>query len=218
MRKLLIPLISIMIAGCATVPTPQPKADVVKAIEAPEKMPEKVPDTVAVKLTTTKGDVIIDVHRDWAPVGADRFLELVKIGYYNDLAFFRVIRGFMAQVGISGKPELNAKWSMQRIKDDPVKASNTRGMVTFGTGGPNTRTTQIFINYGNNSNLDGMGFSPFGKVRDMKAIDVLYSGYGEGAPQGRGPDQNVIQQHGNPYLKDRFPKLDYIIKAEILKQ
>ena len=183
------------------------------AIEKTRKTPDTVPETFAVKLTTTKGDVIVDVHRDWAPKGADRFHELVKVGYYNDIAFFRVIRGFMAQVGIHGKPELNRKWQSKLIPDDPVRKSNTRGMVAFATSGRNARTTQIFINYGNNSNLDRMGFAPFGKVRDMKVVDALFSGYGEGAPQGRGPSQHMLQSQGNTYLKRRFQKLDYITKT-----
>jgi len=178
----------------------------------------KVAGQFAVKLTTTKGDIIIDVTRSWAPRGADRFHELVKNGYYTDIAFFRVIGGFMAQVGISGDPAMNRIWRGRQIKDDPVTQSNTRGMVTFATGGPNTRTTQVFINFGNNRSLDQMGFSPFGKVRDMGPVDALYSGYGEGAPQGRGPNQGAIQAQGNTYLRESFPKLDYIEKAEILEE
>lgn len=197
-------------APVAAVPVPA-------ALLEPAKLTEKAPDKYAVKLTTTKGDIIIDVDRSWAPNGADRWYNLVKNGYYSDIAFFRVINGFMAQVGISGAPKLNAVWRMARIKDDPVKQSNTRGMVTFATAGPNTRTTQFFINFGNNSRLDGMGFAPFGKVRDMKTVDALHSGYGEGAPRGQGPSQGRMQQEGNPYLKKDFPKLDYIKSAEIMQ-
>ena len=130
---------------------------------------------------------MIEVHRDWAPNGADRFYELVKSGYYTDVAFFRVINGFMVQFGISGDPALDSEWRAKPISDDSVKASNSRGTVTFAMAGPNTRTTQVFINFVDNSRLDSMGFSPFGKVRDMSTVDALYSGYGEGAPRGRGP-------------------------------
>lgn len=178
----------------------------------------KAPDTFAVKLETTKGDIIIDVNREWAPHGADRFYELVNAGYLKDVAFFRVIKGFMAQVGISGDPDLNAKWREKKIQDDPVKQSNSVGMVSFATSGPNSRTTQFFINFGDNSRLDGMGFSPFGKVRDMAPVNALYAEYGEGAPRGRGPSQGLLQTQGNAYLKKEFPELDYIKNATILKE
>ena len=185
---------------------------------ASSKKKEPTPAKFAVKLKTTKGDIIIDVERAWSPNGADRFYELVQSGYYTDTAFFRVIDEFMAQVGISGDPAVNAKWRERGIMDDPVKASNTRGMVTFAMSGrPNSRTTQFFINFSDNLNLDGMRFAPFGKVRDMKVVDSLYKGYGEGAPRGKGPSQGRIQKEGNAYLKNEFPKLDYILSAEVMK-
>jgi peptidyl-prolyl cis-trans isomerase A (cyclophilin A) len=177
----------------------------------------RAPDRYTVELDTTKGAIVIDVHREWAPHGADRFYELVQNGYYTDVAFFRVIGGFMAQVGISGDPALNAQWRQKTIPDDPVKASNTRGTVTFATSGPDSRTTQFFINFADNSRLDDMGFAPFGKVQDMAPVDALYDGYGEGAPRGRGPSQPLIQSQGNTYLRESFPKLDYIKSAKILE-
>jgi len=177
----------------------------------------RAPDQYTVELDTTKGAIVIDVRRDWAPHGADRFYELVRNGYYTDVAFFRVIGGFMAQVGISGDPALNAKWSEKRIPDDAVKASNTRGTVTFATSGPNSRTTQFFINFDDNSRLDAMGFAPIGKVKDMGVVDALYSGYGEGAPNGRGPSQPLMQSQGNSYLREGFPKLDYIKSAKVIE-
>src|SRR5262249_55976969 len=148
-----------------------------------------------VKMTTTKGAFTIEVHRDWAPNGADRFYNLVKLGYFNDVAFFRVIKGFMVQFGIHGDPAVAKQWRDARIDDDPSgKQSNKRGMVTFATAGPNTRTTQLFINYADNGNLDSMGFAPIGKVTDgMKVVDDLEGMYGEGAPQGRGPAQGRVQ-------------------------
>jgi peptidyl-prolyl cis-trans isomerase A (cyclophilin A) len=156
------------------------------------------------------------VHRAWSPNGADRFYNLVKIGYYDDTAFFRVISGFMAQVGIHGHPAVNQAWRPARIDDDPVVASNKRGMVTFAKSSmPNSRTTQFFINFKDNSNLDPMGFAPFGEVRDMASVDKLYKGYGEGAPRGRGPDQGRAQSH--TYFRAEFPKLDYITKASIVE-
>ena len=185
----------------------------------PSLATERAPTKFAVRLETTKGNIDIDFHREWGPRGADRFFNLVKLGYYADVAFFRVIPGFMAQVGISGSPEANVLWRAARISDDPVKQSNTRGMVTFATSGPNSRTTQFFINFKNNARLDGMGFAPVGKVRDasMSVVDSLYGGYGEGAPRGRGPYQGRLQKEGNAYLRAEFPKLDYIKKASILK-
>jgi peptidyl-prolyl cis-trans isomerase A (cyclophilin A) len=175
------------------------------------------PDKFTVKLETTRGDILIDVTKAWAPKGADRFFELVKTGYFRDVAFFRVIDGFMAQAGIHGDPKVNQKWRNKRIDDDPVKQGNTRGTVTFATSGRNSRTTQFFINFGDNQRLDGMGFAPFGKVRDMGVVDGLYNGYGEGAPRGRGPSQSRLQKEGNAYLKREFSKLDYIVSATVVE-
>jgi peptidyl-prolyl cis-trans isomerase A (cyclophilin A) len=156
------------------------------------------------------------VHRDWAPNGADRFYNLVKNGFYNDARFFRVISDFMVQFGINGDPALNRVWQAARIPDDAVKGSNTRGTITFATAGPNTRTTQVFINFGNNASLDSQGFAPFGKVTSgMEVVDKIYGGYGEGAPSGKGPDQGRTQAEGNAYLTKTFPKLDYIKTATI---
>ncbi|MEE2756404.1 MAG: peptidylprolyl isomerase [Myxococcota bacterium] len=178
----------------------------------------QAPAQYRVRLDTTRGAVHIDVNRSWAPRGADRFYALVKSGYYTDVAFFRVISGFMAQTGLSGDPRLSAQWSRASIKDDPVSRSNQRGMVTFATRGKNTRSMQFFINYKNNAFLDKQGFSPFGQIdaAGMAIIDQLYSGYGEGAPRGKGPSQADIRRRGNPYLKADFPKLDYIRRASIV--
>jgi peptidyl-prolyl cis-trans isomerase A (cyclophilin A) len=199
-------------------PVPAAAATPRPSLDKPDVLKEKAPDLYRAKLATTKGDILIEVHRDWAPQGADRFFNLVKAGYYNETRFFRVIPGFMAQIGIHGKPELNAIWREQRIPDDPVKKSNLRGFVSFATAGPGTRTTQFFINYADgNSRLDGMGFAPFGQVvSGMQVVDGLYGEYGEGAPQGRGPSQNRIQNEGNAYLQRDFPQLDYVKEASIL--
>jgi peptidyl-prolyl cis-trans isomerase A (cyclophilin A) len=179
------------------------------------------PATYKVKFTTTKGDFTIEVHRDWAPIGADRFFNLVKMGYFTDVAFFRVVKGFMVQFGIHGDPNVNKVWRQARIQDDPVnsaKASNTKGMVTFAMGGPNSRTVQVFINYADNARLDSMGFPPFGKVVDgMKVVDAIEGMYGEGAPQGSGPSQQRFQMEGNAYIKKDFPKMDFIKSASIVK-
>lgn len=170
-----------------------------------------------VRLETTQGTVLLEVHRDWAPLGADRFRELVEAGYYTDVAFFRVLPGFVAQFGISGEPKLSSAWRDRVIPDDPNGASNVRGTVTFAMAGPNTRTTQLFINYGDNARLDAMGFSPFAVVVEgMEHVDALYSGYGEGSPRGRGPDQGRLQREGNAYLRASFPKLDYLTSTAIV--
>ncbi len=184
---------------------------------SPSKATATAPEKFTARLETTRGDILIDVHRKWTPLGADRFYNLVKAGFYDDVAFFRVIQGFMAQTGLNGNPAVSGVWRRARIDDDPVKESNTRGMVSFATSGPDSRTTQFFINLGDNSRLDSMGFAPFGKVRRMKAVDALHSGYGEGAPRGRGPSQGKIRIEGNAYLKKEFPNLDYIKKATIVE-
>ena len=152
----------------------------------PASLNEKAPATYKVKFDTSKGSFVVEVHRDWAPNGADRFYNLVKNGFYNDARFFRVISGFMVQFGINGNPQISKVWRDANIKDDPVKASNKRGMITFATAGPDTRTTQVFINFGDNAGLDDQGFAPFGRViSGMDVVDALYAEYGEGAPQRR---------------------------------
>ena len=183
----------------------------------PASLNEKAPDVYKAKFDTSKGVFIIEVHRDWAPNGADRFYNLVKNGFYDNVRFFRVISGFMVQFGINGNPALSAKWREAQIPDDPVKASNTRGMITFATAGPNTRTTQVFINFANNSMLDGQGFAPFGQVvSGMNVVDAINAEYGEGAPRGRGPDQGRLQREGNAYLAQGFPRMDFVKKATLV--
>jgi peptidyl-prolyl cis-trans isomerase A (cyclophilin A) len=183
----------------------------------PAKLTEKAPETFKAKFETTKGAFTVEVTRANSPNGADRFYNLVKSGYFKDIAFFRVIPDFMGQFGIHGDPAVSAAWRNAKIQDDPVKGSNTRGALSFAMAGPNTRTTQFFINLVDNKNLDGMGFSPFGKVVEgMDVVDKINGEYGEGAPRGRGPDQSKIQMQGNAYLKSDFPKLDYIQSASIL--
>jgi len=182
----------------------------------PASLNEKAPAVYKVKFTTTKGVFVVQVTHAWAPLGADRFYNLVKNGFFTDGSFFRVISGFMVQFGINAKPAVNAAWQTAMIQDDPVTQSNKRGYVSFATGGPNTRTTQVFINFGDNSRLDSTGFSPFGQVIEgMDVVDKLYSGYGEGAPSGSGPDQGRIQAEGKPYLDKDFSKLDSIKSAVI---
>ena len=177
------------------------------------------PDSFRVAVETSKGNFTILVHRDWAPNGADRFYHLVQLGYFDDTRFFRVLKGFMAQFGVHGDPRVNAAWEGLTLQDDPVKHTNKRGAVTVAqTSQPNSRGTQLFINYADNANLDGMGFAPIGEVVDgMAAVDSLYGDYGEGAPDGGGPDQARIVAEGNKYLTASFPKLDFIRSAKIVQ-
>ena len=190
----------------------------VAKLRNPAGLTEQAPPTFKANFDTSKGTFVIEVHRDWAPNGADRFYNLVKNGFYDDVRFFRVIPGFMAQFGIHGNPVVATAWRGAPIKDDPVKQSNKRGFVTFATAGPNTRTTQLFINFGDNASLDKQGFSVFGQVTSgMDVVDKIHGGYGEGAPRGKGPDQGRTQSEGNAYLMKEFPRLDYIKSATIGK-
>lgn len=181
------------------------------ALLHPESLHEKAPDVYEVNFATTKGDFVVRVTRAWAPLGADRFYNLVKHGFFTNAAFFRVVPGFVVQFGLSADPAVNRAWHAATIKDDPVKESNRAGTVTFATAGPNTRTTQIFINYGNNEFLNKQGFAPFGEVTSgMDVVRKLYSGYGQQ------PDQGAITMQGNSYLEKHFPKLDHIESATII--
>jgi peptidyl-prolyl cis-trans isomerase A (cyclophilin A) len=185
-------------------------------LENPAGLREQAPATYKVRFDTTKGVFVVEVTRAWAPRGADRFYNLVKNGFYDDTRFFRVISGFMVQFGINGDPNIMARWRTAQISDDPVSQSNTRGMITFAMAGPNTRTSQVFINFGDNSRLDQSGFAPFGRVvSGMNVVEAINAEYGEGAPNGRGPNQSRIQSEGNAYLSKDFPRMDYIKKATI---
>ena len=184
----------------------------------PASLNEQAPATFKAKFTTTKGDFVVEVKRSWSPLGADRFYNLVKNHFYDGAAFFRVLPGFVVQFGISANPEISRVWASAYVKDDRVTQSNLEGYLTFATSGPNTRTTQVFISLANNQNLDGMGFSPFGKVIEgMDVVEKFYSGYGEGAPSGRGPDQGRITNEGKAYLDKNFPLLDSIKTAVIVQ-
>jgi peptidyl-prolyl cis-trans isomerase A (cyclophilin A) len=226
-------LSAVLLAACAAPRTPSPAAAPAAAAPAagapalppvstdpalrdPAALNQRAPETFRVLFDTTKGAFSVQVTRAWAPIGADRFYNLVSHGYYDGAAFFRVLKGFMAQTGIHGDPQVSAAWRGANVPDDIREKSNTRGRVTFATGGPNTRTTQIFFNYADNSRLDGMGFTPFGEVAEgMDVLEALEGGYGEGYPQGNGPNQGRIQGEGNAYLRAEFPKLDYIKTARI---
>lgn len=181
------------------------------ALLHPDTLHAKAPDVYDVKFDTTRGDFVVQVTRAWAPIGADRFYNLVKHGYFTGAAFFRVVPGFIVQFGLSADPAVNRVWRSANIKDDPVTQSNKRGTLTFATAGPNTRTTQLFINFADNAGLDRQGFAPFGLVTSgMDVVDKIYSGYGER------PDQGAITTQGAAYLEKNFPKLDTIKSATIV--
>ena len=180
------------------------------ALFHPAALTAKAPDQYEVTFKTTAGDFVVQVTRAWAPLGADRFYNLVKHGYFTDASFFRVVQGFVVQFGLSANPAVNKVWEKASIKDDPVTQSNHLGYVTFATAGPNTRTTQLFINLGDNARLDSMGFAVFGQVTTgMDVVQKIYSGYGES------PDQAAITTEGKAYLDKNFPKLDHIVSATV---
>jgi len=198
-------------SGCSKKPSPLLKPNL-------QELSASAPEVFRVQFETSKGNFVIEANRSWSPNGVDRFYHLAKNGFYDDVRFFRVIKGFMAQFGYHGDPLVSKAWNNLTIPDDPVIQSNLRGYVSFAKSGmPNSRSTQLFINYRDNPYLDRSGFSPIGRVIEgMDVVDKLYGGYGEGAPGGAGPSQEQIQLSGNVYLKEKFPDLDYVIKTTVL--
>ncbi len=174
------------------------------------------PDSFDLTFTTSKGDVVVRVRRAWAPRGADRLHWLATRAFFDGARFFRVVPGFVVQFGLTGIPSVDQAWDSRAVPDDPVATSNRRGTLVFATKGPDTRSTQLFINLADNANLDGMGFAPVGEVvSGMAAVDALYAGYGEGAPMGSGPDQMRLMREGNAYLRTAFPQLDSIVRTAV---
>ncbi len=209
MNRFIVSVCILALGGCSPSKTAAPSGISLEKQTAPE--------AYRVKFATSKGDFVMDVKRSWSPRGADRFYELIKSNFYDDARFFRVRPKFVVQWGIHKDPKVGMLWHQLQIPDDPIVQSNLRGFVTFATGGPNTRTTQVFVNLADNARLDKTGFSPFAKVSEgMDVVDQLYSGYGECAPRGAGPDQGEIEKQGNQYLIGHFPRLDYIKTARIL--
>src|SRR5207253_7351357 len=199
----------------ANAPAEAPHKGFDRALLRPALLKEKAPETFQVKVTTTRGDFIVTVNRAWAPIGADRFYNLVKHHFYDNASFFRVVPGFVVQFGISAYPPVSAAWEKANIQDEPVTQSNKRGYLTYAkTSMPNTRSTQIFINLKDNIGLDRQGFSPFGYVdaQGMKVVEMLYDQYGDGA----GPEQDQISKQGKPYLDKGWPKLDAIKTATLI--
>jgi peptidyl-prolyl cis-trans isomerase A (cyclophilin A) len=202
--------VSLALGGCSS-------SDESKKVEVPKAAAkvEKTPDIFHAVFDTSKGQVVVEVHRDWAPVGVDHFFNLIQTGFYDGVRFFRVTHSYV-QFGINGNSKTNALWSTAYLPDDPVKQSNVKGTLTFAHLGANNRTTQLFFNMKNNKDLDKQGFAPIGKViTGMDVVESLYSAYGDMAPRGQGPDPSKIEVQGNAYLDAKFPRLDYIKKATI---
>jgi peptidyl-prolyl cis-trans isomerase A (cyclophilin A) len=202
--------VSLALGGCSS-------SDESKKVEVPKAAAkvEKTPDVFHAVFDTSKGQVVVEVHRDWAPIGVDHFFNLIQTGFYDGVRFFRVTHSYV-QFGINGNSKTNALWSTAYLPDDPVKQSNVKGTLTFAHLGANNRTTQLFFNMKNNKDLDKQGFAPIGKViTGMDVVESLYSAYGDMAPRGQGPDPSKIEVQGNAYLDAKFPRLDYIKKATI---
>jgi peptidyl-prolyl cis-trans isomerase A (cyclophilin A) len=199
----------------AAKPQTAPPASTIPGLDDPTKHTAKAPETFKVQFETSKGNFTIAVTRKWSPLGADRFYNLVRAGFFTDVIFFRVVPDFVVQFGIHGNPKFAGKWLEANIDDDTVVASNKRGYITYAkSSAPNSRSTQLFINLKDNTRLDQMGFSPFGQVvSGMEVVDKLYGGYGEQVTQLQGE----IAQQGNKFLEKNFPELDKIKKATIVK-
>ena len=201
----------LLVAGCgAPAPqTPQPKK--------PSALPAQMPAVWKARFETTRGPFVIEVRRDWAPRGAERFWKLVTSGFFDDSRFYRVRPGFIVQFGIAGDPSVQSLWNSAPLADDPVRQPNLRGTVSFAQAGSGSRRTQVFVNLKDNRALDKDGFAPFGRVVEgMDVLEKLYAGYGEWSPPGQGPEAARIQAQGNAYLDARFPRLDRILKARPL--
>jgi peptidyl-prolyl cis-trans isomerase A (cyclophilin A) len=207
--------------GCPRVTAPEPtQAQRVLLEPASDAFRAVPPDTFDVRFETSAGEFVVRINREWAPMGAYRFYNLVRNGFFEGVHFFRVIPGFMAQFGVHGVPAVNEAWLDQQIPDDPVRYPNERGTLTFATAGADTRTTQLFINYRDNSAaLDPQGFAPIGRVvQGLDVVDRLYSEYGETAPEGRGPAYECMLEGGNAYLERRFERMDSIVSARIVRE
>ena len=217
-RRVTAAIFLVLALGCGGKP-PAQKAegpDLSNPLLYPARLTETAPDTFRVRFTTSKGDFVVLVHRAWAPIGADRFYNLVKNGFYDDQRIYRVVKGFTVQFGLNGDPLVNAQWKKAFLVDDSVAHSNLRGTLSFAKGGPTSRTTEVFVNLKNNASLDAQHFSPFAEVVEgMGVVDSFYSGYGDGPPRGDGPYQAMAVARGNAYLDADFPDLDRIEKAVI---
>jgi peptidyl-prolyl cis-trans isomerase A (cyclophilin A) len=209
--RLALPLALLSLAACG--PAPEKKQ------EPPKKQAARtMPDVYKVRFATNKGPFVVEVHKDWAPLGAERFWRLVDLGFFDKSRIFRVKRHFVVQFGVSPDPHINGVFNSLPIQDDPVKQSNKRGMMSFATNGPGTRRTQVFINLTDNTTLDKQGFAPFARVIEGMdtAMELFYSGYGEMPPRGTGPDPSKLAVEGDSYAESKFPLLDRILKTSVV--
>lgn len=218
--RLLLPVLAgLLLAGAAACgggdDAPQ---EPVNPLLYPGRLDETAPPSFQVRFETTAGDFVVEVIRRWAPRGADRFYNLVKNGYYDDNRIYRVVEGFMVQWGIHGDPVVDYQWRDEFLTDDPVARSNERGTVAFAKAGPNSRTTEVFVNYEDNPDLDEQNFAPFGRVIEgMDVVDSFHAGYGDGPPRGEGPYAAQAQAQGNAYFDAEFPELDRIVRATLVE-
>ena len=217
--KLSLAVLCATLMHCAQAKESAPKSTAAsprQSLLQPESANEAAPATFRARFVTTKGDIVIEANRQWSPIGVDRFYNLVKRGYYDNVAFFRPLKGFIVQLGVSGSSVVNSKWRTAFIKDDPVMQTAKRGTVTFAHAGANTRNTQFFINMADNAALDKQNFVTFGEVvQGMDVVEKLHMDYGDGPPAGKGPNQFRLLDEGNVYLEREFPLIDYVRMATV---
>lgn len=216
LRLSALPLLAALAAACAG--EPEPPADAPDPLLYPGRLDATAPPRFRTRFETTAGDFVVEVRRSWSPRGADRFYNLVRNGFYDDTRIYRVVEGFMAQWGIHGDPVVDYQWRDELLMDDRLIQSNERGTIAFAKAGPNSRTTEVFVNYEDNPELDDRGFTPFGRVVEgMETVDAFHAGYGDGPPRGEGPYALQAQAQGNAYLDAEFPELDRILRATVLE-
>lgn len=207
---------ALLMIGCSAGDESTPRAAPNPLLQ-PARFTDTAPAVFQVRFETSEGDFLVDVYRNWAPLGADRFYNLVSAGYFDDTRIYRVLEGFVAQFGLNGDPWVNQAWKTEFLVDDPVIRENTRGRVTFAKGGRHSRTTEVFVNLRDNTQLDANQFSPLGEVVEgMDVVDRLYAAYGDGPPRGDGPYQAMVEARGNAYLDDAFPELTRIVRATVV--
>lgn len=215
-RNVRLVALLVLAGACGGEPPAQSPREAPNPLLTPSRLTETAPASFRVRMETSAGQVVLLVHRDWAPLGVDRFYNLAKNGFYDDTRVYRVLDGFMAQFGMNGDPRVNMTWRNKVIVDDPVAHTNSRGTVSFAKGGPHSRTTEVFINYRDNAALDERGFAPFAEVVEgMEVVDGFYKAYGDGPPRGEGPYQAQVQAQGNAYLDISFPDLTRIERVLI---
>ncbi|MEX2466060.1 MAG: peptidylprolyl isomerase [Gemmatimonadota bacterium] len=209
---------ALFVGGCSSGDDAPPRTEP-NPLLRPERFADTAPATFRVRFETTEGDFVVDVYRSWAPLGADRFYNLVAGGFFDDTRVYRVLDGFIAQFGLSGDPYVNQAWKTEFLVDDPVRRENARGRVTFAKGGRHTRTTEVFVNLADNPQLDENGFAPFGEVVEgMDVVDRFHADYGDGPPRGEGPYQAMVEARGNAYLDEEFPGLTRIVGASLIPE